>query len=139
MPRFYVTPCCGNHRGLAEIKEIKVETADTFLAVGHRGAIRRDCGAVFHFRIFGELLPQDVFDEAARRAARCDLFIVIGSSLIVYPAAQMPNYAVDAGAKLIIINLSPTPMDAQASVLIRAKAGEVMPRIVQRAAEMIGG
>jgi NAD-dependent deacetylase len=88
---------------------------------------------------FGELLPPDVFDEAARRAARCDLFIVIGSSLIVYPAAQMPEYAVDAGAKLVIINLSPTPMDVQASVLIRAKAGEVMPGVVPRAAERIGG
>jgi NAD-dependent deacetylase len=82
--------------------------------------------------LFGEALPQDVLQEASRRAADSDLFIVVGSTLIVYPAAYMPQYAVRAGAKLIIVNLSDTPMDSQAAVLIRAKAGEAMSQIVAK-------
>ena len=56
---------------------------------------------------------------------------MIGLTLIVYPAVCMPIYAVDSGAELVIISLSSTPIDGQATVLIRAKAGEVMLRVVQ--------
>ncbi len=84
-------------------------------------------GAVF----FGESLPVKVLEEATFHSYNCDLFIVIGSTLIVYPAAYMPVYAVESRAKLVIINLSSTPMDKQTTVLIRAKAGEAMPRIVK--------
>jgi len=86
---------------------------------------------------FGEELPEEAFREASHRSANCDLFIVIGSSLVVYPAAYMPNYATEAGAKLVIINLSSTPMDHQAIVLIRAKAGEVMPKIMEKLKEKL--
>ena len=89
--------------------------------------------------LFGEPMPEEVLHEATLRADNCDLFIVIGSSLVVYPAALMPVYATDAGAKLVIINLSPTPMDEQAAVLIRAKAGEAMSKIAQKVAGKIGG
>jgi NAD-dependent deacetylase len=82
--------------------------------------------------LFGEALPQDVLQEASRRAADSDLFIVVGSTLIVYPAAYMPQYAVQSGAKLIIVNLSDTPMDSQAAVLIRARAGEAMSLILEK-------
>ena len=81
---------------------------------------------------FGESLPPKVLAEATSRSRSCDLFMVIGSTLVVYPAAYMPIYAADAGAKLVIINLSSTPMDNQATVLIRAKAGEAMAKIIQR-------
>ena len=70
--------------------------------------------------------------EASKRSHNCDLFIVIGSTLVVYPAAYMPIYAVDSGAKLVIINLSSTPIDRQAAVLIRARAGETMSKILHR-------
>ena len=89
--------------------------------------------------LFGEPMPEEVLHEATLRSHNCDLFIVIGSSLVVYPAALMPVYATDAGAKLVIINLSPTPMDEQATVLIRAKAGEAMTKIAQKVAGKIGG
>ncbi|GAH10973.1 unnamed protein product, partial [marine sediment metagenome] len=92
-------------------------------------------GAVF----FGEALPQKVLEEATLRSRNCDLFIVIGSTLVVYPAAYMPTYAVNSKAKLVIINLSPTPMDRQANVLIRAKAGETMSKVIQRVKEEISG
>ena len=84
--------------------------------------------------LFGEQLPEKVLKEATLRSHECDLFIVIGSSLVVYPAAYMPIYAVNAGARLVIINLSQTPMDRQATVLIRAKAGETMPEIIRKVA-----
>jgi NAD-dependent deacetylase len=82
--------------------------------------------------LFGEQLPYDVLTEATNRSSNCDLFIVVGSTLVVYPAAYMPIYAVQAGAKLVIINLSSTPMDGEAAVLIRAKAGEAMSKIIER-------
>jgi NAD-dependent deacetylase len=87
--------------------------------------------------MFGEQLPGQVLNEASHRAYRCDLFIVIGSTLVVYPAAYMPIYATSAGAKLVIVNLSATPMDHQAAVLIKAKAGETMSKVVQKVREKI--
>ncbi len=87
---------------------------------------------------FGEALPAEVLQEATSRSSSSDLFIVIGSTLVVTPAAYMPAYAVNSGAKLVIINLSSTPMDGQATALIRAKAGEAMPRIMQRVREKMG-
>jgi len=89
--------------------------------------------------MFGEQLPERVFREAIRYSRQCDLFLVIGSSLVVTPAAYMPVYAVEAGARLVIINLSETPMDGQAAVTIRAKAGEAMPKIVRGVSKRING
>ncbi len=87
--------------------------------------------------LFGESLPEKVLREATSHSHSCDLFIVIGSTLIVYPAAYMPIYAVDSGAKLVIINDSSTPMDDRATVLIRAKAGETMSKVIQRVREKV--
>jgi len=92
-------------------------------------------GVVF----FGEQLPEKVLREATHRSRNCDLFIVIGSTLVVYPAAYMPVYAVDSGAKLVIISLSSTPMDGQATARIRAKAGQVMKKLLQLVGEKTGG
>jgi NAD-dependent deacetylase len=85
--------------------------------------------------LFGEQLPYAVLTEATHRSSNCDLFIVVGSTLVVYPAAYMPVYAVQGGAKLVIINLSSTPMDAEAAVLIQARAGEAMSKIVDKVKE----
>ena len=87
---------------------------------------------------FGEPLPQEVLEEATLRSSNSDLFIVIGSTLVVYPAAYMPIYAHQAGAKLVIINLSSTPMDREATVLIRARAGEAMSQIIAKVKEKTG-
>jgi NAD-dependent deacetylase len=91
-----------------------------------RGVLKPD--AVF----FGESLPQPALNSAISHSRNCDLFIVIGSTLVVYPAAYMPMYAVESGAKLVIINLSPTPLDAKAAALITASAGEAMGKIVEK-------
>ena len=82
--------------------------------------------------LFGEALPQETLLEATRRSQNCDLFIVIGSTLIIYPAAYMPTYARDAGARLAIVNLTPTPLDHYATVVIQGEAGQIMPRVMER-------
>jgi len=82
--------------------------------------------------LFGEALPQETLLEASRRSQNCDLFIVIGSTLIIYPAAYMPTYARDAGASLAIVNLTPTPLDHYATVVIQGEAGQIMPRVMER-------
>jgi len=81
---------------------------------------------------FGEALPQGTLREAIRRAQKCDLFIVIGSTLVIYPAAYIPTYAAEAGAKLAIVNLTPTPFDHYAAVVIRGKAGEIMSKVMEK-------
>jgi NAD-dependent deacetylase len=81
---------------------------------------------------FGEALPQETLQEAIRRAQNCDLFIVIGSTLIVYPAAYIPTYAREAGARLAIVNLTPTPFDHYAEVVIRGKAGDIMSKVMEK-------
>ncbi len=84
---------------------------------------------------FGEMLPAEVLNAATAHSMRCDLFIVIGSSLVVHPAALMPAYAKDRGAKLVIINIGGTPYDSQADILIEEKAGDVMSKIVEKVME----
>jgi NAD-dependent deacetylase len=80
---------------------------------------------------FGEALPVKELTEASHRARNCDLMLVIGSTLVVYPAAYMPIYAHQSGAKLVIINLSSTPMDGKATILMNAKAGEAMDLLMK--------
>jgi NAD-dependent deacetylase len=81
---------------------------------------------------FGEALPQQTLTEATRRSQKCDLFIVVGSTLVVYPAAYMPTYAINAGAKLAIVNLTATPLDHYATVVIQGKAGEIMSKVLEK-------
>jgi NAD-dependent deacetylase len=88
--------------------------------------------------MFGEQLSDVVLEEAGNSARSADLFIVIGSTLVVYPAAFMPIYAVQSGATLVIINLSDTPLDRQAAVVINARAGDTMAVIIKKVKEKMG-
>jgi NAD-dependent deacetylase len=81
---------------------------------------------------FGQAMPERETREAGNRAAACDLFLVAGSSLVVYPAAQMPLIAKDSGARLIIINLTPTPHDPHADITIHDQTGPALSRIIDR-------
>jgi NAD-dependent deacetylase len=76
-------------------------------------------------------MPEKETGEAQLRSQRAEVFIVVGSSLVVYPAAHMPMVAKQNGARLIIINLGETPFDEYADVLIRGKAGETMERLLE--------
>jgi len=124
---------CGRRYPFEQIKIRLDEGEEVLDCEACHGILKPD--AVF----FGEPLPEKVLTEATLCSSNCDLFIVIGSTLIVYPAAYMPIYAVNSGAKLVIINLSSTPMDQQATALIRAKAEETMTRIIKRVREKVSG
>lgn len=87
---------------------------------------------------FGQAMPVEETREAEERSRRCDLCVVIGSSLVVYPAAYMPIYAVQSGAGLVIINRDPTPMDTEASVVLNTEAGEAMVRILEHVKSGLG-
>ncbi len=80
---------------------------------------------------FGEAMPEKELSLSFDAAKRCDLMIVVGSSLVVYPAAHVPYIAKEHGAKLIIINLSSTPLDNQADLIFRDKAAKVIPKILE--------
>jgi NAD-dependent deacetylase len=82
--------------------------------------------------LFGEALPQETLEEAARRSQNCDLFIIIGSTLLIYPAAYMPTYAREAGARLAIVNLTPTPLDHYAAAVVQGAAGEILPKVMEK-------
>jgi len=81
---------------------------------------------------FGQAMPERETRQAENRAATCDLFLVAGSSLVVYPAAQMPLIAKDSGARLIIINLTPTPHDPHADIVIHDKTGPALSQIIDQ-------
>lgn len=81
---------------------------------------------------FGQAMPERETRQAETKAAACDLFLVAGSSLVVYPAAQMPLIAKDSGARLIIINLTPTPHDPYADITIHDRTGPALSQIVDR-------
>ncbi|HEV8673122.1 MAG TPA: Sir2 family NAD-dependent protein deacetylase [Methylomirabilota bacterium] len=93
----------------------------------------RACGGILkpHTILFGEPMPvrETQLAEARSRTASC--FVVVGSSLVVYPAAYMPVYAKESGARLVIVNLTPTHLDHLADVVIPGKAAEVMARLVE--------
>jgi NAD-dependent deacetylase len=76
--------------------------------------------------LFGESLPQDALQAAIVASRDADLMLVIGSSLIVQPAARLPEIAVASGGSLAIINNEPTPLDHLADVLVRGSAGAAL-------------
>jgi NAD-dependent deacetylase len=78
---------------------------------------------------FGQMLPHDVLMEATRWSREADLMLAIGSSLIVTPAADLPRIAKDRGARLVIVNRDPTPLDPIADATIRGSIGDVMSAI----------
>jgi NAD-dependent deacetylase len=80
--------------------------------------------------LFGESLPEEELRRAIDVASSCDLMIVVGSSLVVKPAATLPMIARSSGARLAVINAEPTPIDGLATVAIRAGAGESLERLV---------
>ncbi len=78
---------------------------------------------------FGQALPADVLEESFHVAASVDLLLVLGSSLVVHPAAAIPMAAAQAGARLVIVNREPTPLDGLAEVVLREPLEEVLPAL----------
>jgi NAD-dependent SIR2 family protein deacetylase len=100
---------------------------------------RCDCGGTLSSSVvnFGDSLPIKDLTESYEHSQNCDLFIVVGSSLVVTPAADMPKVALEAGAQLVIINQGKTPFDRVAHLRFRERAGEVLPAAVEKLKKMI--
>ena len=79
---------------------------------------------------FGETLPFGALEEASEAARRCDLFLSIGTSSLVYPAAALPYEAVENGATLVEINPTQTPLSAKADSTLRGPAGKILPDLL---------
>jgi NAD-dependent deacetylase len=79
---------------------------------------------------FGQAMPVEDVGKTTDLSRNADFFMVVGSTLLVHPAAAMPGYATQNSSFLVIVNLSETPYDDSADVLIQGKAGEVLPKIV---------
>jgi NAD-dependent deacetylase len=80
--------------------------------------------------MFGQQLDATVLTQAAATAEAADLFLAVGSTLTVEPAASLCAIAVRAGARLVIVNRDPTPYDSLATAVIRQPIGEAVPAIV---------
>lgn len=91
------------------------------------------CGQVVKpdITLFGEMLPARTWSEAERHCQAADLMLVAGSSLEVWPAAHLPQLAVEEGAGLIIINLTPTFLDDRAAALIPLDVAQALPEVAR--------
>ncbi|CAN5578786.1 NAD-dependent deacylase [soil metagenome] len=79
---------------------------------------------------FGEMLPAGVMEAASEAARNCDVFLSVGTSSLVYPAASLPYEAISAGATVVEINPEETPLTDRAEYVLAGKAGEVLPSLV---------
>ena len=91
---------------------------------GHCGGILKSATISF-----GQPLVPEVIDRAMRSAADAELLLTVGTSLQVYPVAGMVPIAKTAGARIVIINAEPTPLDSMADAVLRLPIGEVLPRV----------
>jgi len=81
---------------------------------------------------FGQAMPERETQAAFADAAAADVFLVVGSSLVVFPAANLPQVARDHGAQLVIVNREPTPYDDVADVVLHGGAGEILGAVVEQ-------
>ncbi|MEB3825863.1 MAG: NAD-dependent deacylase [Desulfurococcales archaeon] len=88
---------------------------------------------------FGEALPHREFMTALSLAQRCRVFMSIGSSLVVQPAASLPLIAHESGAYVAIINLAETPLDSIADTVIRGRVEVILPELVNRVRLLLEG
>lgn len=79
---------------------------------------------------FGQAMPALAMKAAVEASQNCEVFLAVGSSLVVYPAAQLPQTAISHGAKLIIVNREATDYDAMASVVIRGQLGDFARAVI---------
>ena len=84
---------------------------------------------------FGQTMPRDVLEKCQRASESCDVFLAVGSSLVVYPAAALPVVAKRAGARLILLNRTETPLDELADLVIHDEIGKALPELVSAAVQ----
>jgi NAD-dependent deacetylase len=114
---------CGERHELEELK-------DSFLKAGEIPYCRACGGLVKTATIsFGQSMPQGPMQRAQKATLGCDLFLVLGSSLVVYPAAGFPLLAKRGGAQLAIVNREPTELDQYADLVLNDEIGAVMSEV----------
>lgn len=101
---------------------------------------RCQCGGELRDSVvnFGESLPERDLMLSYEHSRKSDLFVVVGSSLVVTPAADMPREALHSGARLVILNQGETPFDQVAHLRFHEKIGHVLPRAVKRLKKLMG-
>jgi NAD-dependent deacetylase len=110
-----------------------LDSAEIFAKFVQDGQVpKHHCGGVLkpNVILFGEQLPAREFVQAQLAVKEADLMLVAGSSLEVAPASDLPQLALENGAKLIIVNYQPTYLDQQADLVIQANVADILPRIV---------
>ncbi|MBW2091485.1 MAG: hypothetical protein JRI34_05085 [Deltaproteobacteria bacterium] len=117
------------HGNLARLRCINCETTYE----KSEGVEKCECGGSLKSSVvgFGDSLHSKDLMDSFEYSQKCDLFVVVGSSLVVTPAATMPRVALEAGAKLVIINLGETPYDRVAHLRFEEGINEVLPKAVQ--------
>jgi NAD-dependent deacetylase len=127
----------GHMRQATCVECFKVYDADSMIAdFAETGEIPRcpACNGILkpNVILFGEQLPIDVLRASQQAVKKCDLMIVVGSSLSVAPASDLPRMALAHGAKLIVVNYEPTYIDSQADIVIHDDLAYVVPSIVEQ-------
>ena len=118
---------CGDRRPMRQILA-RVQAGEEDPACERCGGILKSATVSF-----GQNLDPDLLARAEEAAATTELFLAIGTSLTVYPVARLPEIALDAGARLVIVNAEPTPLDALAHAVLRGQAGEILTALVAAA------
>ena len=115
---------CGRRHDLAQVRS-------RFEATGEAPDCDACGGIVKSATIsFGQAMPELPMRKALKLTVSCDLFLVVGSSLVVYPAASLPLMAKESGARLVIVNRDPTPLDDAADLVIHEEIGLVLSAVV---------
>ena len=122
--RDFVCMGCGEHGA--------IERVMARVAAGEEDPPCRTCGGILKSATisFGQGLVAEDLERAQVAAATCDVFVAVGTSLTVTPVAYLPQYALEAGARLVIINAEATPFDRAADIRLWGQLGEVLPAIV---------
>ncbi|MCT4495088.1 SIR2 family NAD-dependent protein deacylase [Bosea minatitlanensis] len=111
---------CGWRHELAAIRHAFEETGEPPACLICAGPVKSATIS------FGQAMPQAAMMRAQELALECDLFLVVGSSLVVFPAATLPVIAKRQGARLVILNREPTELDPIADLVIRAESGRAL-------------
>lgn len=115
---------CGQRHELAPIKKAFQSKGELPICIKCDGIVKTATIS------FGQSMPEIQMARAQDETMACDLFIVLGSSLVVYPAAGFPKIAKRKGAKLVILNRDPTDQDESADLVIHGEIGPTMSRVV---------
>ncbi|KNB53214.1 SIR2 family NAD-dependent protein deacylase [Streptomyces caatingaensis] len=126
--RSVVCTGCAARSPMAEALE-RVAAGDPDPACEHCGGILKSATVMF-----GEALDPVVLGEAVAFTKACDVFVAVGTSLTVHPAAALAGLAADHGARLVIVNAEPTPYDGRADEVVREPIGTALPALLDRLA-----